>query len=138
MKVDNDLINKQLLGFQKELSKRNSNGYACTYSPDKYLHINNETIDLLGSNLHGLSIKNEKRTIVFSFGTLLENRYLPFARIENHLFCFDTQNFNNANQWDILEYKSKYLVTLTIGSFLLNKVWAWLEKRRAIWENESF
>ena len=137
MKIDNDIINKQLLGFQKELSKRNRNGYVCTYSPNKYLN-NNKTIYLLGSNLHGISIKHENRTIVFYFGTLLENRYLPFARIEKHLFCFDTQKLNKAGQWDILEYQSKYLVTLTIGSFLLNKVWAWLDKGRAIWENESW
>ena len=136
MKIDNDIIHKQLLGFQKELSKRNRNGYECRCSPDKYLYINNKTIDLLGSNLHGISVKHENRTIAFCFGPLLENRYLPFARIEKHLFCFDTQKLNKAGQWDILEYQSKYLVTLTIGSFLLNKVWAWLEKGRAIWENE--
>lgn len=136
MKIDNDIINKQLFGFQKELSKRNRNGYVCICSPAKYSHVNDETMDLLGSNLHGLSVKYENRTIEFYFGALLDNRYLPFARIEKHLFCFDTQKLNKASQWDILEYHSKYLVTLTIGSFLLNKVWAWLDKGRVIWENE--
>lgn len=137
MKIDNDLINKQLLGFRKELSKREKKGYIFFRSSDKYLQINEKAIDLLGNNLHGTSVKYENRTIVFCFGTLMENRYLPFARIGTRLFCFDTQELNKANQWDILEYHSKYLVTLTIGSFLLNKVWAWLDKGRVIWEDES-
>ncbi len=103
---------------------------------DTYTCTNQETIDLLGNSLHGISIMHENRTVEFSFEALLENRYLLFARIGEHVFCFDFQSGNAANQWDIIEYTSKYLVTLTIGSFLLNKVWAWLDKGRAIWEKE--
>lgn len=138
MKIDNDLIKKQLLGFQKEVDKRCKTEYICTNSSSKYININEETIDLLGNHLHGISIRNKNRIIDFRFETLLDNRFLPFAQIENHVFCLDTQKLNCANQWNILEYHTKHLVTLTIGSFLLNKIWAWLDKGRTIWKDESY
>ena len=56
---------------------------------DTYTCTNQETIDLLGNSLHGISIMHENRTVEFSFEALLENRYLFFARIGEHVFCFD-------------------------------------------------
>ena len=79
----------------------------------------NELAERVGiSNVNLSKIKNNKVTAI---------RFSTLAAICEVLDC---------DAGDILEYQSKYLVTLTIGSFLLNKVWAWLEKGRAIWENE--
>ncbi|MBQ8673272.1 MAG: hypothetical protein IJ511_04365 [Bacteroides sp.] len=30
-------------------------------------------------------------------------------------------------QWNILYYDTKEILTMTIGSFLFNKIWAWLD-----------
>ena len=45
---------------------------------------------------------------------------------------FDVSRLNEAGQWDILA-EDGYRVTLTMASFWSNKIWAWVEKRRAIW-----
>ena len=49
--------------------------------------------------------------------------------------CFDASHLNEAGEWDILNYATGYRVTLTLASFWSNKIWAWVEKRRPIWED---
>jgi hypothetical protein len=51
-----------------------------------------------------------------------------------HAICFDTSHFNEAGEWDILNHATGYRVTLTLASFWSNKIWAWVEKRRPVWE----
>ena len=92
MKIDNDLINKQLLGFRKELSKREKKGYIFFRSSDKYLQINEKAVDLLGNNLHGTSVKYENRTIVFCFGTLMETVICPMLELRSICFALILKN----------------------------------------------
>jgi len=68
---------------------------------------------------------------------LIDNRFLFFSKINNtEIICFDTIKVNSANEWDIINYSNGYLMTKTISSFLSNKVWAWIERGRKIWEQE--
>ena len=73
----------------------------------------------------------------------------PLSEIENiggHLFfckfagihelAFDASELNAANQWNIVNANTGYLVTLTMASFWSNKVWVWLRQRREIWAPE--
>ena len=57
---------------------------------------------------------------------------------EAHFICFDTNSINAAAQWDILNYETGYLVTMTMASFWSNKVFAWLNKQRTIWKEEIY
>ena len=62
---------------------------------------------------------------------------LHFATVNHiHQLCFDTSRLNEARQWDILAYPSELQVTLTMASFWSNKLWAWIDKGRPIWQPE--
>jgi hypothetical protein len=59
---------------------------------------------------------------------------LHFATFDgNRCLFFDTSHINNAEQWDVVT-KNGFCVTLTMASFWSNKIWAWVERKRAIWE----
>ena len=49
---------------------------------------------------------------------------------------FDVSQINVAGQWDIVT-EDDYRVTFTMASFWASKIWAWVEKERAIWEDEA-
>ena len=57
---------------------------------------------------------------------------------QKHRICFDTSQLNAASQWDILNYDSGFQITLTMASFWSNKIFAWLDKRRTIWQEETY
>lgn len=64
-------------------------------------------------------------------------QHLHFATIAHqHQLCFDVSRTNEAGQWDIVTLAGEGRVTLTIASFWSNKLWAWLDKGRAIWQPE--
>lgn len=70
---------------------------------------------------------------------LIDEKYLFFALInETQKICFDVSHINSAGEWDIIELENKFLITKTLASLLTNKVWAWVERSRNIWEEESF
>ncbi|GHU03583.1 hypothetical protein FACS1894158_02310 [Betaproteobacteria bacterium] len=76
-----------------------------------------------------LSIKNM---------SIIENRYLHFANVNvAEKFCFDISKQNEAEEWDIINLSNNLLITKTIGSFLTNKVWAWIDRGREIWKKEN-
>lgn len=61
---------------------------------------------------------------------------LHFATVNReHQVCFDTSRINEAGQWDIVTADG-HRITLTMASFWSNKLWAWIDKRRHIWESE--
>src|SRR5207253_6713959 len=63
-------------------------------------------------------------------------QYLHFATVDHqHLVCFDTSRINEAGQWDIVS-TDHYRISFTMASFWSNKLWAWIDKRRHIWESE--
>jgi hypothetical protein len=50
-----------------------------------------------------------------------------------HRLCFDTSALNAAGQWTVVAAESGYEVTQSLGSFWSNKIWKWLDQRRAFW-----
>jgi hypothetical protein len=66
-------------------------------------------------------------------------RHIGFAIIDNkHTVCFDASNKIEAEQWSILNQSTGFCITLTMKSFCYNKCFAWIDKRRPIWENETY
>ena len=62
---------------------------------------------------------------------------LHFATLDRgRRLYFDVSHVNAAGQWDIVT-DDGYRVTLTMASFWSNKIWAWVEKRRAIWQADA-
>ncbi|XXF77594.1 SMI1/KNR4 family protein [Myxococcaceae bacterium GXIMD 01537] len=59
---------------------------------------------------------------------------VPFAMVgDGHWLAFEVGARNVADQWDIVSMDTRAVVTLTMASFWSNKVFAWLDNRRAIW-----
>jgi cell wall assembly regulator SMI1 len=84
---------------------------------------------------NGLSIEEPRVEILAleHVDYLLDN-YLHFATIDGtHRVCFDTSHVNEAQQWDIVTTDG-YRITFTMASFWSNKLWAWVDKKRTIWE----
>jgi len=80
--------------------------------------------------LEFLSIKNM---------SIIENRYLHFSIINfTEKICFDMLRKNDADEWDIINLSNNFIITKTIGSFLTNKVWAWIDRGREIWKEENY
>jgi hypothetical protein len=62
---------------------------------------------------------------------------LCFALVDQqHHLCFDVSHLNESAQWDLIAAESRYRVTYTMASFWSNKLWAWINQRRAIWQPE--
>lgn len=58
---------------------------------------------------------------------------LHFATLDGgRPLYFDVSHAKEAGQWGIVS-ADDYRVTLTMASFWSNKIWTWIEKRRAIW-----
>jgi hypothetical protein len=62
-----------------------------------------------------------------------------FSRVNGiEIICFDTNNINSANEWDIVNYSNNYLITKTIESYLTNKIWAFVDREREFWKQEQY
>jgi hypothetical protein len=71
--------------------------------------------------------------------SIIENRYLHFSTINSvEKIYFDMSKTNSANEWNIINLSNNFEITLTIGSFLTNKVWAWIDRGREIWKEETY
>ena len=85
---------------------------------------------------NGLSVEHPP-LVVLSLDqlTFLEPNALHFSTFDRiHRLCFDVSHLNNAGQWNVFDFESRYQVTLTMASFWSNKIWNWIDKHRAIWE----
>ena len=92
-------------------------------------------------NVKWLKISDPSKFEILSFANLIliDNRYLNFSIIDfDQRICFDTSHFNEAEEWDIVNYESRYIITKTLASYLTNKIWAWLERGRKIWQEEKY
>jgi hypothetical protein len=94
------------------------------------------------SNYTPLVIKRKNRNIELlkiSNFELIDNRFLLFSKVNSiEMICFDTNNVNSANEWDIVNYSNNYLITKTIESYLTNKVWAFIDREREFWKQEQY
>lgn len=92
---------------------------------------------LLLQYVDGYCIQKEDREIIFKLA-LLNYKYLQFAQIDDIIIAVDLRKTNEANEWDIINYDTKYVITKTFESFFANKVWAWLDRKRTIWKEEIY
>lgn len=90
---------------------------------------------------NGLIINKPRFLKILDFDELkiIEDKFLFFAIMnEKEKICFDMSNLNNADEWNIVSLKNKFLITSTLSSFLTNKVWAWIDRERTIWKEEYY
>lgn len=95
-------------------------------------------VKLFYRNFDGLRV-DDPQLEVFSLARLnfASTNRLHFATLaENRPLYFDVSLLNVAEQWDIVTADG-YRVTLTMASFWSNKIWAWVVRRRAIWQEVS-
>lgn len=57
---------------------------------------------------------------------------------KEHRLAFDVSEVNQADQWSIVNADTGYRVTFSMASFWTNKVWAWIDRRRTVWEEETY
>ncbi len=72
------------------------------------------------------------------FSNKVNQEYLLFAVINNVPLCFDTRFLNSAGEWDIVNGNDGFLVTKTLASLFVNKIWAWVDRDRKIWGEEIY
>lgn len=139
-----------IIDFKNALLKRiTTNKIECEFSDQntytQNLILSNNIPQAVGfyiNNYQPVIITNNDRVIELLHSSkfeMFENRYLMFAKINNiEIICFDTLNINSANEWDILNYSNKFIITKTISSFITNKVWAWIDRGRIVWDVENY
>jgi hypothetical protein len=137
-------INELIKALNK---KQNSNKISCVIDTGNIEFNSKEnlnypaSVQALYSNINGLKISEPRAFELLRFTDLelIDGKYLYFALInENQQICFDVTSLNAAGEWDIVELENKYLITKTLASFLTNKIWAWVERSRTIWKEESY
>lgn len=135
---DSNCLNNVITSFLHDVQRREDKGILRVSKREKG---NAVCIDdfcaVLSNSLDGYVIEEGNRKISFNL-SLFNNRYLQFATIEDVVIAMDVLKRNEAKEWDILNFNTKYLITKTLGSFLNNKVWAWLDRGRRIWEEECY
>jgi hypothetical protein len=68
---------------------------------------------------------------------IIDERYIWFSTINKvNKICFDFKCLNSAEEWNIIHLDTKYIITQTLSSYITNKIWAWIDRERKIWENE--
>lgn len=68
---------------------------------------------------------------------IIDDKYLLFSIIDNkYLIGFDMRFINEAGEWNIVNIENHFIITKTLSSYLTNKLWAWIDRNRTIWDNE--
>lgn len=97
-----------------------------------------EQVKLFYSACNGLKTNDPALEIKSLSELVIEQSKIEFAVInKQHSLSFDLSGTNDAGQWDIINSKTKFIVTKTMASFWSNKIFAWLDKRRPIWQEEA-
>ena len=143
--INNNHINdslkeiKRVLGdFILNLRKREKRmGYAVSQTAKNAVNCNFTLSGLLFQYVDGYCIQKDDREIVFNL-VLLDDNYLQFAQINDVIIAADLRKINEANEWDIINYDTGFVITKTFESFFANKVWAWLDRKRTIWKEEIY
>lgn len=128
-----------LLLFVETLTKREKKGII-KIKRDLSLRNVSQSLSIapiLYNNLHGLIITEDERSIKFEV-EVLDSQHIKLASIGNVIIAFDCSRKNEADEWDIINYQSKYIITKSLSSFLNNKIWAWLDRKRNIWIEELY
>jgi hypothetical protein len=93
-------------------------------------------------NMDSIEIRDNERAVEIltkSSISFLDKRYLQFCTMNKEIkVCFDLISINDANQCDIINYNNGFVITKSIESFLTNKVWAWIDRGRNVWDIELY
>lgn len=127
-------IKRALGDFIFELrNKKGINEYQVSQTKRSSINCNNALSLLLFQYIDGYQIKKDDREIYFKLA--LHNRsYLQIAQIEKEIIAVDLQQINELNEWNIINYNTKYVITQTFDDFFSNKVWDWIDKKKTIWK----
>ena len=102
--------------FLKTLEVRQRKGYL-SYG---YNICNNRenTYNFIGlSKMDNLIIKKGNNSILFDLYEI-DNRFLQLAKIGPVIISFDRSVINEAEEWNIINQNSSYIITKTLSSFL--------------------
>ena len=132
-------MKKMLLLFVETLTKREKKGIIKIKRDLSLRNVSQSPsiAPILYNNLHGLIITEDERSIKFEV-EVLDSQHIKLASIGNVIIAFDCSRKNEADEWDIINYQSKYIITKSLSSFLNNKIWAWLDRKRNIWIEELY
>lgn len=134
----NKKSDKKLLSYtlnsKKELSEKEIK---------EYLHDFNipQNIVKFLLSYNGLVIHEPRLLKILHFDEIriIEGDFLFFALInETEKICFDISGINSADEFNIISYENKFVITKTLSSFLTNKIWAWIDRGRTIWKEEFY
>lgn len=143
--INNNHINDSLKEIKRVLgdfilnlrSREKRMGYAISQTAKNAVNCNSTLSRLLFQYVDGYCIQKDDREIVFNL-VLLDDNYLQFAQINDVIIAADLRKINEANEWDIINYNTGFVITKTFESFFANKVWAWLDRKRTIWKEEDY
>ena len=143
--INNNHINDSLKEIKRVLgdfilnlrSREKRMGYAISQTAKNAVNCNSTLSRLLFQYVDGYCIQKDDREIVFNL-VLLDDNYLQFAQINDVIIAADLRKINEANEWDIINYNTGFVITKTFESFFANKVWAWLDRKRTIWKEEVY
>jgi hypothetical protein len=143
--INNNHINDSLKEIKRVLgdfilnlrSREKRMGYAISQTAKNAVNCNFTLSRLLFQYVDGYCIQKDDREIVFNL-VLLDDNYLQFAQINDVIIAADLRKINEANEWDIINYNTGFVITKTFESFFANKVWAWLDRKRTIWKEEVY
>lgn len=143
--INNNHINDSLKEIKRVLgdfilnlrSREKRMGYAISQTAKNAVNCNSTLNRLLFQYVDGYCIQKDDREIVFNL-VLLDDNYLQFAQINDVIIAADLRKINEANEWDIINYNTGFVITKTFESFFANKVWAWLDRKRTIWKEEVY
>ena len=98
----------------------------------------NEIINFY-ETLNGLSVATPKFELLRVEELQRNNELVIFGQFNGCVpVGFESSSINSAKQWNIVNSNNGYVITLTISSFLTNKIWAWLLRGREVWEKEIY
>ncbi len=140
-----------LIEFKRAVEKRQKANKITADFIEGSFSINNNKV-LFGDNIpqavkamfsvfNGLIISEPRHFELLKHSELivLDERYLHFATMNSsERICFDMREINSAGEWDIINYNEGFIITKTIASYLTNKIWAWIDRERTIWKEETY
>ncbi|AZZ98453.1 SMI1/KNR4 family protein [Pseudoalteromonas sp. R3] len=89
--------------------------------------------------INGFSVKSPA-LVMHSAGNMVKHGSLiEFAVFNGSVpVAFDVSRVNSSGQWDVVNLNTKYVITLTMASFLTSRIWAWLSRGREVWAEEVY
>ncbi len=131
--------------FIKAIEKRNTLVYEIILNEKNDLNFNNHISDIPESitnfylTINSIKISSPRYFEILPVQELkiINQKYLLFSYIdETNKIAFDTSYKNSANEWDIVNIESDFVITKTLAGYITNKSLAWIDRGRKIWKEE--